>query len=74
MAKRKFTIEQARILGDFTQMEMAKKLGMSEKTYIKYEKYRMIFRMDVAYRFANLVEMGIDDIIFFDRKLRKKCS
>lgn len=70
----KFTIEQARILGGYTQAAMAAKLGMTEKTYIKYEKYRIVFRMHVAARFAELVKIDINNIIFFDPELQKICS
>lgn len=70
----KFTIEQARILGGYTQIAMATRLGMSEKTYIQYEKYRKIFRMDTAARFAELVRISMNDIIFFDPELQKICS
>ncbi len=70
----KFTIEQARMLGGFTQVEMSAQLGMSEKTYIDYEKYRRVFRMDVANRFAALVKIDLSNIIFFDEKLQKICS
>lgn len=67
----KFTIEQARILAGFTQAEMAKKLGMTEKTYIQYEKYRRVFRMDVAYRFAEVTGFNVDQIIFLKENYRK---
>lgn len=70
----KFTIEQARILGGFSQVTMAAKLGMSEKTYIQYEKYRKVFRMDIAARFVELVKLDMKDIIFFKDKLQKICS
>ncbi|MDQ0491872.1 helix-turn-helix transcriptional regulator [Paenibacillus brasilensis] len=70
----KFTIEQARILGGYTQVQMAAKLGMSEKTYIQYEKYRKIFRMNTAARFVELTKLNMQDIIFFDKKLQKICS
>ncbi|AYC28690.1 helix-turn-helix transcriptional regulator [Paenisporosarcina cavernae] len=70
----KYTLEQARILGGFTQVEIAQKLGMSEKTYIQYEKYRKVFRMDVAHKFSTLVKVNISDIIFFENKLKKICS
>ncbi|CRK80344.1 helix-turn-helix transcriptional regulator [Neobacillus massiliamazoniensis] len=70
----KYTIEQARILGGFTQVEMAKKLSMSEKTYIQYEKYRKVFRMDVALKFVSLTKVRIGDIIFFEGQLQKICS
>lgn len=69
-----YTIEQARILGGFTQVQMANKLGMSEKTYIDYEKYRKIFRMNTATAFVNLTGMGINDVIFFKDKVQKICS
>lgn len=70
----KYTIEQARILGGFTQVEMASKLGMSEKTYIQYEKYRKIFRMDTASRFVTLTKIDMSDIIFFENQLQNICS
>jgi putative transcriptional regulator len=71
---RKFTIEQARILGGFTQVEMAALLGMSEKTYIQYEKYRKIFRMDAAARFVELTKINMSEVIFFENELQKICS
>lgn len=70
----KYTIEQARILGGFTQVEIAEKLGMSEKTYIQYEKYRKIFRMDIALKFVTVTKLNISDIIFFEGQLQKICS
>jgi putative transcriptional regulator len=70
----KYTIEQARILGGFTQVEMASRLGMSEKTYIQYEKYRKVFRMDTALKFVTLSKMDISTIIFFEGQLQKICS
>jgi len=70
----RFTIEQARALSGLTQVQMAAKLGMGEKTYIQYEKYRKIFRMDTAARFAEIVNLGIDQIIFYDPELQKNCS
>lgn len=70
----KFTIAQARYLGGFTQVEMAEKLGMTEKTYIQYEKYRRVFRMDHAIKFVEATKIPMDQIIFFDDELQKKCS
>jgi putative transcriptional regulator len=72
--KMKYTIAQARMLAGFTQIEMAKKLGMSEKTYIQYEKYRRIFRMDTALKFSQLTKISMDDIIFFKDDVQKICS
>lgn len=70
----KYTIGQARILGGYTQVTMASLLGMSEKTYIQYEKYRKIFRMDTANQFVTLTRIPMEDIIFFENKLQKICS
>lgn len=70
----KYTIEQARLLSDLTQAEMAKLMGMSEKTYIQYEKYRRILRMDQGYKFANNVKVPFDSIIFFAGQLQNFCS
>lgn len=70
---RRYTIEQARMLSGKTQVEMSNLLDMSETTYIKYEKYRMIFRMDTAYLFSTLTGIPLDEIIFFETKLQKNC-
>lgn len=70
----KYTLQQARILAGLTQVEMAEKLGMTEKTYIQYEKYRRIFRMDQGLAFSKYVKIPIDNIIFFDKELQKICS
>lgn len=70
----KYTIGQARILGGFTQAQIALRLGMSEKTYIQYEKYRKFFRMDVAARFVELTRISMSDIIFFNHDVQKICS
>lgn len=70
----KYTLEQARILRGLTQLEVAEKLGMSEKTYIQYEKYRRILRVDSALKFVELVGIPLDKVIFFDQQLRKNCS
>lgn len=71
---RMFTIEQARILAGYTQAEIAERLGMSEKTYIQYEKYRKIMKMDVGFRFCKLTQMQLDQVIFFEGQLQKICS
>jgi DNA-binding XRE family transcriptional regulator len=70
----KYTIEQARILGGYKQVQMAERLGMSEKTYIQYEKYRKVFRYDHAYNFSKIVKIPIDQVIFFEGQVQKNCS
>lgn len=70
----RYTLEQARILGGFTQVEIAEKIGMSEKTYIQYEKYRRVFRVDQALKFVELTKIPMDKIIFFNEQLQKNCT
>lgn len=70
----KYTIAQARMLAGLTQKEVAKKLGMCEATYLNYEKYRKIFRMDMAYKFSKITGIGMDQIIFFDEDIKEICS
>lgn len=70
----KYTLEQARLLTGLTQVEMAERMGMSEKTYIQYEKYRRILRMDQGYNFAKSVNVPFDSIIFFAGQLQNFCS
>ena len=72
--KRIFTLEQARILAGFSQIELAEVLGMSEKTYIQYEKYRKIFRMDHAKKFVKATGFHYDELIFFKEELQNICS
>lgn len=72
--RRMYTLEQARNLAGLTQVEMAEKLGMSEKTYIQYEKYRRVFTMDIAYRFSEITGIGLEQLIFFEGQLQKICS
>lgn len=70
----KYTLEQARILSGLNQVDMAERLGMSEKTYIQYEKYRKVFRMDTALKFMGATGISANDIIFFKGQVQKICS
>ena len=67
----KFTIEQARMMSGLSQKEMSEKLGCSESTYVQYEKYRRVFRMDMAHKFCETTKINPSDIIFFDKKYGK---
>lgn len=70
----RYTIAQARILAGLTQVKIADRLGMSEKTYIQYEKYRKVFRMNDGMNFSRITGIGLDSIIFFNHELQKNCS
>ena len=69
----KFTLEQARKHRGLTQEQIAKMLGMTKRTYIDYEQYKRAFRIDKAFLFAEIVDIPIDNIIFFNPKLHLKC-
>lgn len=70
----KFTLEQARKHRGLTQEQIAKMLGMTKRTYIDYEQYKRAFRIDKAFLFAEIVNIPIDNIIFFNPKLHFECS
>lgn len=60
----KFTIRQARTYRGYTQGEMAQKLGVTKVTYINYEKGRTKMKVDRAAKFAQIVDLPRDKIIF----------
>ncbi|RNM30672.1 XRE family transcriptional regulator [Absicoccus porci] len=63
----KYTPEQARRLKGISQAKMAKLMGISENTYINKEKGDTKFYIDEACKFSDLVEIPLEDIIFFKR-------
>lgn len=69
-----FTLEQARKYAGLSQVEMAEKLEMSERWYIQFEKGRQIFRIDLAYKFAELTGVPFNSIIFFEGQLQTNCN
>ena len=62
----KFSIELARKKAGLTQEEISEALGMSRNQYREYEKGKIVFRMDTAWRFSEIVGLSIDSIIFFN--------
>lgn len=61
----KYTLEKARLKSNISTKEVADSLGISVNTYMEYERYKKIFRMDQALEFAKVVRLSLDDIIFF---------
>lgn len=61
----KYTLEKARLKSNISTKEVADSLGISVNTYMEYERYKKIFRMDQALEFAKVVQLSLDDIIFF---------
>lgn len=58
------TIKQARVLAGLTQVEMAKKLGVSTATYLSYEKRRNEMRVNTAIKFSTIVNVPVENLIF----------
>ncbi|MEY8294695.1 helix-turn-helix transcriptional regulator [Limosilactobacillus caviae] len=59
-----FTIKKARQYVGLTQEEMAKKLGVSTKTYQSYETGKTAMRIDKAKLFSSITNIPISQIIF----------
>ena len=70
----KYTIKQARNLSGLTQEDVASRLKVNPVTYIKYEKYETIMRMDKAFTFSKIVGIDVSNIIFFEKELQKNCT
>ena len=60
----KFTVKQAREYRNLTQREAAKQLGMALATYQGYEWSDVEMRIGMAKRFAKMVEIPLDQLIF----------
>ncbi|OGX78227.1 hypothetical protein A6395_13210 [Exiguobacterium sp. SH31] len=67
---KRFTMKQARLIAGYNQEEMAKMLDMSTNGYAKIERYESKFRIDKALAFTKIVELDVDEIIFFENEYR----
>lgn len=63
----KTTIQGWRIHRGITQKIMAEKLGVSEPTYIKYEKDPALMKVRMVHDISNILDIDSRDIIFFDK-------
>ena len=63
--RRTFTLQQARSYIGLTQIEMAEELGVTERTYIQYEKYRWELKVSLALKFSEVTGINLEDIKFF---------
>lgn len=63
----KFTVEQAREYRNLTQREAAKQLGIALATYQGYEWGDVEMRIGMAKRFAKMVEIPLDQLIFYSK-------
>lgn len=60
----KFTVKQAREYRNLTQREATKQLGIALATYQGYEWSDVEMRIGMAKRFAKMVEIPLDQLIF----------
>lgn len=60
-----WTLKLCRTKVGLTQPEMAQRLGVSIDAYKNYESYRTTMRVDYALKFAEIVGIPFDSIIFF---------
>lgn len=60
----RLTLKDARRRALLTQEDVAGQLGVSKSAYRWYEQNPGKMRVDVAYRFAEIVGLTIDDLTF----------
>ena len=63
----KYTVKQAREYRNLTQREAAKQLGIALATYQGYEWSDVEMRIGMAKRFAKMVEIPLDQLIFYSK-------
>ena len=62
----KFDLKSARTRAGLTQKDVAGKMKISINSYLKYEKGKLVFRVDQAWDFSKIVNIPFDQIIFFN--------
>lgn len=63
----KWTLELCRTKAGLSQKEMAKSIGVSEQSYMNYENYKTGMKVEKAFKFAEIVDVPIDCIYFFEK-------
>ncbi|BDC76547.1 helix-turn-helix domain-containing protein [Enterococcus faecalis] len=62
------SMEAARINAKLSQVEMARKMNMSPKTYNDYEQGKKVLRVNQAWLFSEITKYPFNKIIFFNVK------
>lgn len=62
------SMEAARINAKLSQVEMARKMNMSPKTYNDYEQGKKVLRVNQAWLFSEITKYPFNKIIFFNAK------
>ena len=64
MPEFKISMAAARVNANLNQQEMADKLGVDRTSYLRYEKGESFMRMDMAWRFSEIVNIPFQYIDF----------
>lgn len=67
----KFTIKQARKYKGYSQEALANMLHIPKPTYYNYEHGRSVMRVDTAQKFADIVGIPFNQIIFYNETTEK---
>ena len=62
------SMEAARINAKLSQVEMARKMNMSLKTYNDYEQGKKVLRVNQAWLISEITKYPFKKIIFFNKK------
>lgn len=63
----KFTVKQAREYAGLTQRQAAKQLDVALATYQSYEWDDVEMRIGMAKKFAKMVDIPLDQLIFYSK-------
>ena len=58
------TMKQARVIAGKTQIEMAREMGITAPTYIKYEKNPETMTIKQARKFCDVLSLKMADVSF----------
>ena len=64
MSELKISMAAARVNARLNQQQIAERLGIDRTSYIKYEKGESIMRMDLAFKFSQIVNLPMANIDF----------
>ena len=64
MSELKISMAAARVNARLNQQQIAEQLGIDRTSYIKYEKGESIMRMDLAFKFSQIVNLPMANIDF----------
>ena len=67
-----YSVKQARRLCDYTQIEMAERIGVSRDIYRKIEAHPQTATIQQAYKIAEATGLSIDQIFFSENSTKSR--